>query len=197
MGADLLDVKGGSVRFACDDKGLYRGIVQGTKEENAALAAFEAMSVPSSGWAAFPEYSYPAMNSSWKSYMCVVYTGYLWNRSDADVVWTFGAFIDDRARLIINDKTVLDCTAWNDLKFAQATLRPGANRFEWRLYNIEGGAVNVVAGAASYLLIAVVYGLIVLREVEYLGAIENVVMFKWRCPFHRIALLLMPCGNLA
>lgn len=140
VGADLLDVKGGSVRFACDDKGLYRGIVQGTKEEDAALAAFKAMSVPSNGWAAFPEYSYPAMNSSWKNYMCVVYTGYLWNRSDADAVWTFGACIDDCARLIINDETVLDCTAWNDLKFAQATLRPGANRFEWRLYNIEGGA---------------------------------------------------------
>ncbi len=98
------------------------------------------MSVPSNGWAAFPEYSYPAMNSSWKNYMCVVYTGYLWNRSGADAVWTFGACIDDRARLIINGETVLDCTAWNDLKFAQATLRPGANRFEWRLYNIEGGA---------------------------------------------------------
>lgn len=140
VGADLLDVKGGSVRFACDDKGLYRGIVQGTKEEDVALAAFKAMSVPSNGWAAFPEYSYPAMNSSWKNYMCVVYTGYLWNRSGADAVWTFGACIDDRARLIINGETVLDCTAWNDLKFAQATLRPGANRFEWRLCNDTGPA---------------------------------------------------------
>ena len=140
VGADLLDVKGGSVRFACDDKGLYRGIEVGTAADNTALALFASDACPSNGWAAFPEYSYPAMNSSWKNYMCVVYTGYLWNRSGADAVWTFGACIDDRARLIINGETVLDCTAWNDLKFAQATLRPGANRFEWRLCNDTGPA---------------------------------------------------------
>lgn len=140
VGADLLDVKGGNVRFACDGSGLYRGIVQGTKEEDTALSAFEAASIPTNGWAAFPDYSYPARNGSWKSYMAVFYSGYLWNRSDADAVWTFGACIDDRARLFLNGEEVLTCKNWSDLQFAQATLHPGANRFEWCLYNGTGSA---------------------------------------------------------
>ena len=148
VGADLLDVKGGSVRLVCDDKGLYRGIVQGTKEENTALAAFEAASVPTNGWAAFPDYSYPARSGSWKSYMAVFYSGYLWNRSDADVVWTFGACIDDRARLFLNGEEILTCKVWNSLQFAQATLHPGANRFEWRMYNLEGGAGGSTGGGS-------------------------------------------------
>ena len=66
-----------------------------------------------------------------------------------------------------------------------------------RIYLLGQCAINIIAGAASYLLVAVVDGMIIRREVEYLGAIEDVVMLEWCCPFYRIALLLMPCGNLA
>lgn len=140
VGSDLLDVKGGRVRLARDDGGLYRAVVRGTKADNAALAAFEDAACPTNGWATFPDYSYPARNGSWKSYMSVFYAGYLWNRSSEDAVWTFAACIDDRARLFLNGQEVLTCRTWDDLAFAQVTLRPGANRFEWRMYNAEGGA---------------------------------------------------------
>lgn len=149
VGADVLDVKGGSVRLeprSCG--GLHQGIEVGTAQNDTALALFKSTDCPKTGTATFPDYSYPAKNSAWKSYMCVVYTGYLWNRTDAEAVWTFGACIDDKARLVINGETVLDCTAWSDLKFGQATLKPGANTFEWRMYNAAGGAGGSNGGGA-------------------------------------------------
>lgn len=76
----------------------------------------------------------------WKDYTTAVYTGYIWNRSDADVTWSFMEHFDDRVRVWIDGTLVLSNDTWDVASAAAFTLTPGSHRFEARFGQGSGGA---------------------------------------------------------
>jgi len=79
----------------------------------------------------------------WSSNVTYLYTGYLWNRSESDVTWTFGENIDDSALLKIDGVTVLNNSVHNVPTIGSHTLTPGPHAFEARFGNGGGGAGRV------------------------------------------------------
>ena len=76
-----------------------------------------------------------------------VYRGYMWNRGDSDVTWTFALAADDGAFLVIDGQEIVRNTRYN-AKTATVTLTPGAHSFELRIWNDTG-----YRGALDYDLI--------------------------------------------
>jgi autotransporter-associated beta strand protein len=84
----------------------------------------------------------------WSDNITYVYTGYLWNRAETNVTWTFGENVDDNAMLKIDGMTVLNNGTWNAPTIGTMTLTPGAHVFEARFGNGGGGA-GLVDGTAT------------------------------------------------
>ena len=76
----------------------------------------------------------------WKVQTTVVYSGYIWNRTDADVTWTLVEDFDDAINVYIDGVQVLYNAMWNAVTKANVTLSPGAHKFEVRLGENTGGA---------------------------------------------------------
>ena len=81
--------------------------------------------------------NYNDASNDFNGYTFAVYTGTIWNRTDADVTWTVASWMETGMRLY-NTTTgynaVLAQTSANEPLKAQLTLKPGANYFEVRLY---------------------------------------------------------------
>ena len=81
----------------------------------------------------------------------VNYQGYIWNPDPTNVTWSFAASEDTVSSLFINGTTVYARQAATttvaenagnaDLKYGNATLRPGANAFWWRI-GVSGRTVG-------------------------------------------------------
>lgn len=92
---------------------------------------------------AVPVFDFNRANSqkNWGTNQILAYKGYVWNRGESDVTWTFGELFDDGTKVIIDGTTVLDFDeSWNQVKLGTATLTPGAHTFEVRFGQIGGGA---------------------------------------------------------
>ena len=76
----------------------------------------------------------------WRDYTTAVYTGYIWNRTDADVTWSLMESFDDQVRVWIDGVPVLSDDAWDAVSVAAFTLAPGPHRFEARFGQGSGGA---------------------------------------------------------
>ncbi|MBQ9432250.1 MAG: hypothetical protein IJU44_11940 [Kiritimatiellae bacterium] len=110
--------------------GLYAGLVSGAFNETdpnpaVAITASPAMGNSNDGW---------TDNTTW------IYTGYIWNRSEEDVTWTFAEWFDDSVRVDIDGETVLRDTVWSSMVLKNVTLSPGAHTFEVRFGQGSGGA---------------------------------------------------------
>lgn len=71
------------------------------------------------------------------------YDGYIWNRTDETVTWTFAEHFDDFVYLKIDDQVVLnDCeqNAWTRPTYGSVTLTPGPHRFHLVVY--QGGGTS-------------------------------------------------------
>ena len=84
----------------------------------------------------------------WSDNITFVYWGYIWNRAETNVTWTFGENIDDNALLKIDGTTLLNNGTWNGPTIANVTLSPGPHLFEARFGNGGGGA-GLVDGSQS------------------------------------------------
>jgi len=82
----------------------------------------------------------------WPKNSTYVYSGYIWNRADHDVTWTFAENFDDSVKLTI-DSTVLIATGngWNVPTKGTITLAPGPHAFEVRFGQGGGGAAGVAS----------------------------------------------------
>lgn len=78
--------------------------------------------------------------SGWSDDTTAVYKGFIWNRGDAPVRWTFMESFDDLTRLWIDGEVVLADGNWNLAAKKTVELAPGAHRFELRLGQGGGGA---------------------------------------------------------
>ena len=85
--------------------------------------------------------------SGWAEGTTVVYSGYIWNRTDSDVTWTLVEDFDDAINVYIDDRQVLYNAGWNTVTKANVTLSPGAHKFEVRLGENTGGAGPSTDGA--------------------------------------------------
>jgi autotransporter-associated beta strand protein len=65
------------------------------------------------------------------NYHTWIYTGWVWNREDHDVAWTFFCRWDDNVRLIVDGKTLIQNGNGTDV-FCTHTLTPGPHSFEVR-----------------------------------------------------------------
>ena len=83
----------------------------------------------------------------WKVQTTVVYSGYIWNRTDADVTWTLVEDFDDAIKVYIDGVQVLYNATWNAVTKVNVTLSPGAHKFEVRLGENTGGAGPSTDGA--------------------------------------------------
>ncbi|HOM58601.1 MAG TPA: autotransporter-associated beta strand repeat-containing protein, partial [Kiritimatiellia bacterium] len=61
-----------------------------------------------------------------------IYTGYLWNRSETDVTWTWRFTFDDNVRLMIDGTVVKDVTLGQGVVYQNHTLTPGPHTIEIR-----------------------------------------------------------------
>ncbi len=68
----------------------------------------------------------------WPDNTCYVYTGYLWNRSATNVVWTFGENFDDNVYLLIDGHAILDNDSASTPTYRNLLLTPGPHAFEVR-----------------------------------------------------------------
>ena len=78
--------------------------------------------------------------SGWSDDTTAVYKGFIWNRGDAPVRWTFMESFDDQTRLWIDGEVVLADGNCNLAAKKTVELAPGAHRFELRLGQGGGGA---------------------------------------------------------
>ena len=78
--------------------------------------------------------------SSWPSATTYIYSGYLWNRLQTNVTWTFAENFDDSVLLKIDGNTVLNNGTWNTPTLASLTLTPGAHALAAYFGQASGGA---------------------------------------------------------
>ncbi len=76
----------------------------------------------------------------WIENVTAVYTGYIWNRTGADVTWSLMENFDDYVRVWIDGAPVLSDDTWDAVSAAAFTLAPGPHRFEARFGQGGGGA---------------------------------------------------------
>ena len=118
--------------------GLYEGRVAG---------AFElALPNPQTGVQLCPTNAYrPTVNSNqtcgrWVDYSTYIYTGYIWNRSPTNELWTFCKSFDDSVLIKIDGTEVLKQSGdWDTVTTRNHPMTPGAHVFEVRLGQGSGG----------------------------------------------------------
>jgi autotransporter-associated beta strand protein len=83
----------------------------------------------------------------WINQSTYIYTGYIWNRAQTNVTWTFFEHFDDTVWLRIGDTTVLSDTGAGTVTMNQITLAPGSHPFEIRFGQATGavGSSNTSA----------------------------------------------------
>ena len=92
---------------------------------------------------------------SWTDFQFVRYKGYIWNRSNEDVTWTFAVSICPQNRLYIDDQLVVSHDTaqgdnwWKKLKPTTLTLSPGHHSFDLRLDNPTGYTAAGARGSQS------------------------------------------------
>ena len=73
--------------------------------------------------------------------VAVSYRGYIWNPDPTNVTWTFAGAENTVTRLYINGNDVYGRQATSQVLFGNATLKPGANDFWWRI-GVSGRTVG-------------------------------------------------------
>ncbi|MCL1920534.1 MAG: autotransporter-associated beta strand repeat-containing protein [Kiritimatiellaeota bacterium] len=131
--------------------GLWEGCAPGaanwTGDPTNDVFAIELTTTAANGFCGENEY---INDKFWSTNTTYIYWGYIWNRTDASVTWTFAENFDDNVRLWIDrtpytldwdDKAeVLADNSWDTPTFGTITLTPGPHKFELRLGQGGGGA---------------------------------------------------------
>ena len=123
-------IGGGCVRVASSGAGLLESVLSGYQNWTGVVAGTNVtLSTVMAN-----------TRSGWGQQMTIAYTGYIWNRSDVDVTWTFVEDFDDAVRLWIDDELLISNAGWQNATKATVTLSPGPHKFEARFGQGTGGA---------------------------------------------------------
>ena len=134
LGGAKLDVQAGTLKLP---RGPAPGLWEGTNWVADAAAAFAGtatatnlvMRGPHTANALYTENFTPSASTR-----LMTYTGYIWNRGDADATWTFVSSVNGPVKVKIDGEEVL-ATTDGTLEKVQKTLTPGPHAFEYRSYN--------------------------------------------------------------
>ncbi|MBP5226355.1 MAG: hypothetical protein J6336_03125 [Kiritimatiellae bacterium] len=125
-----IELREGVVTVGAPGAGLYAGVLPASFDEDSpnprqSIVFLPEMGNQTTGW---------SDNTTW------VYSGYIWNRSDNPVTWSFAECVDDNVLLKIDGETLIRNTTWNDISVATRTISPGPHTFEVRFGQGGGGA---------------------------------------------------------
>ena len=110
MGAGLLDVRGGTVRF---NRSSLAGLNEGTKsygdgETNTPLVKAAYTDTPYLMLTNAVTKNMPRMErNNWNQNELVTYAGYIWNTNAPDVTWTWHVRIDDASDVVLDGERVI------------------------------------------------------------------------------------------
>ena len=144
LGSDVLDVRGGSVRFAVKGVAAQSGLNKGYQTYDTSDQVLHAYTNDApfllpridTVW----NLDLLQTNQGWAPNLMVTYDGYLWNTTANDVTWTWHCCVDDACSICIDGVKVIGQKGWTDLWTKDITLSPGPHRFVARAYNAGGGA---------------------------------------------------------
>jgi len=131
-------VEGGTLRLVNATPGLYEGPLSGSFNTTEPLSTNILIQLTT-------RMANANTKPPWSDYVTYLYTGYIWNRTENDVTWTFGENIDDSTLLKIDGITVLNNGVHNKPTIGTITLAPGPHTFEARFGNGSGGAGRYVS----------------------------------------------------
>ena len=77
-------------------------------------------------------------SSRWNPNHAGLYTGFIWNRSPTNEVWSFAESIDDCVLLVLDGEVLFNDDQWNRTMVATRTITPGPHAIELRVYNHGG-----------------------------------------------------------
>ena len=138
LGADLLDVRGGKIRFT--PKTLQPGLYYGSVKYSDTAGAYTAFSTPLLATNSIT-LNMPMMEKAgWSAYVLVTYCGYIWNTNSVDTTWTWHCCIDDACDVWIDGERVIQQKGWTTIITKNITLSPGPHSFMVRAYNGDGGS---------------------------------------------------------
>lgn len=144
IGAEVLDVQDGSVRLGparealvdfTRQPGLWEGdfpAQSGNKVGARDEYPSEMSTVRTNALAGSVSGDYRFNENS-----TLVYKGYLWNRAETNVVWSWGIGVQNCGALYIDDEKIIE-TGWNEVNWANVTLTPGCHAFEYRQWSLSG-----------------------------------------------------------
>lgn len=153
VGGPKLDVRSGRVKFSMGPDARLAGLVSGCRfygTYDDAVAAYESGVVVTNCVELKPYAAYDTGHAYWNTANALItYTGYLWSDAETDATWSFVTALGRKAKLVINGVTVIEheyvtsdsATSKMTCGHANATIHPGANRFELRIctkYKSEG-----------------------------------------------------------
>lgn len=137
LGGSLLEVQGGTVKLP---RGAAPGLWEGTNQcadATAVATAFAGTATPTNLVMRGPHSANALQYENFTTASAtklITYSGYVWNRSDADVTWTLASSVNGPVNVTIDGASVLSASA-AALTKAQVTLTPGPHAFTYRSYN--------------------------------------------------------------
>ena len=137
LSATPVVVNGGVLRLTGDMPGIYEGSLPASFD---IITANPKQATPLSPRYANIAYANSAASGGiWPDNTTYVYTGYIWNRTGTNAVWTFAEQFDDNVYVTIDGSLVLSNMTWNVPSTANVTLTPGAHQLEARFGQGGGG----------------------------------------------------------
>lgn len=143
LGSELLDVRGGTVRFDRSSlAGLNGGSLSyGIGDTYTPLVKAAYTNTPYLMLTNAVTKNLPRMEmSGWSQNELVTYAGYIWNTNATDVTWTWHVCIDDACDVFLDGGRVISQAGWTSIVTTNLTLTPGPHAFAVRAYNGMGGS---------------------------------------------------------
>ncbi len=144
IGGALLEVQGGTVKLP---RGPAPGLWEGTNQcadATAVAAAFAGTATPTNLVMRGPHSANALQYENFTTASAtklITYSGYVWNRGDADVIWTLASSVNGPVNVTIDGESVLSASS-AALTKAQVTLTPGPHAFTYRSYNGSPRSTN-------------------------------------------------------
>ena len=123
-------VSEGVLKLTKDLPGLYEGLITGN--------AFDITS-PNPGTSVTNSTRMANLGTWPVTTATYIYTGYIWNRTGANAVWTFAKSFDDSTYLKIDNTVLINNGAWATIIATNVMMTPGPHRFEARFGQGTGG----------------------------------------------------------
>lgn len=126
-------------------------------DSTAVKTAWQGTDVFTTSTSLSPDMAYKAGTSQgWTANTLWTYSGYIWNRNEANETWTFASCILARGSVFVDGERVVanespsSADAWGGVKQGSVSVSPGAHRLEIRLHSTAVNQYTYGGGGAYY-----------------------------------------------